>query len=179
MRIVFTGTHGTGKTTLLENMKKDHLLPTYEYICNLTRDVMRRGFPINKEGDDRTQLALLAAHLNTFNKDDFVIDRCLLDICSYNRYLRDMGIVCREVVGLADAMLEDSYRNYDIIFYLKPEFGIVSDGIRSTDVEYQHAVARHLDDLISKYGIPVVPLTGTVEERMAQVKSTLAEVLVA
>ena len=65
MRIVFTGTHGTGKTTLLENMKKDHLLPTYEYICNLTRDVMRRGFPINKEGDDRTQLALLAAHLNT------------------------------------------------------------------------------------------------------------------
>ena len=173
MRIVFTGTHGTGKTTLLEEMRKDPHFSRFAFITNLTRDIMKRGFSINQDGDDRTQLALLSAHLNTLTKDNFILDRSLVDICAYNRYLNSLGKVSAEVVAFAESMLAENASKYDVIFYLKPEFAPVADGIRSTYISYRDAIAENIDDLLSRYSIPSVHLHGSVEERVAQLRAAL------
>jgi len=63
---------------------------------------------------------------------DFVADKCIFD---YYIYADVLGMD-REVVSvLRKLALRNS--NYDYIFYIRPEFPIEDDGIRSTNPEFQ------------------------------------------
>ena len=49
---------------------------------------------------------------------------------------------------------------------LTPEFGIVDDGVRSIDVGFRDEIADLFEQYITTASIPVISLTGTVEERL-------------
>ena len=49
MKIAFTGAHSTGKTTLLNYLKKDPELATdFEFVDEITRRMVKKGLKINE-----------------------------------------------------------------------------------------------------------------------------------
>jgi nicotinamide riboside kinase len=62
---------------------------------------------------------------------------------------------------------------YDYIFYLKPEFDIVDDGTRSTNTQFRDDIVELFDRYIKHIKVPIVYLTGTVEERLEKFYITI------
>jgi nicotinamide riboside kinase len=62
---------------------------------------------------------------------------------------------------------------YDYIFYLKPEFDIVADGTRSINTKFRDEIVDLFDNYIQKVNVPVINLTGSVEERLEKFYSTI------
>ena len=81
MKIVFTGTQGVGKTTLLDILEKcfSYTEPI-RFVRNFTRDMVKKGLSINEAGTDETQLAIMQAHKDIVtSNDNIIMDRCMLD----------------------------------------------------------------------------------------------------
>ena len=181
MYITFTGAQSTGKSTLIEALKNNNLIKDhFNFIESITRKIKAQGFKINEEGDDQTQLAMLRGHLSLLeNQDkDCIADRCLVDVCAYTLYLFETHKVSAEVTGKVLAHLKKSLCEYDVIFYLVPEFGVVADGTRSESITFRDRVADIYEMLISMIktlGKEVYKLTGSVEERIDSVYKVLRE----
>lgn len=62
-----------------------------------------------------------------------------------------------------------SFNDYDYalvhLFEIYPEFDLVSDGIRSTDLEFRNICSNYYDYYIDTYGINAVNLSGSIDER--------------
>ena len=60
MKIVFSGTHGTGKTTLLNILKNQtSLLNSYDFITEVSRTLQKEGKAIiNENGDELSQYVI-------------------------------------------------------------------------------------------------------------------------
>jgi hypothetical protein len=56
--------------------------------------------------------------------------------------------------------------NYSHVFYLPIEFGIVPDGLRPMDPEFQEDIDRRIVGLLRRYDVHYETLTGGVEERL-------------
>jgi hypothetical protein len=62
---------------------------------------------------------------------------------------------------------------YNHIFYIKPEFPIEDNRIRSTNPEFQKAVDSMYENFLKEHNIPFHYLTGSVDERISQIKKIL------
>jgi len=176
MRIAFTGAQSTGKTTLLTELKS--VAPysyTYTYIDEITRRMIKRGVQINEGGDDVTQLLIMNSHLKNVLSDNVIMDRCALDGVVYTRYLYNRGQVSEWVMDYAEQVFQLIIEKYDHIFYLQPEFAIQHDGVRSTDEGFRDQIAKLFSEYILECEVPVVHLTGTVQDRLTQIKEVINE----
>lgn len=169
MKIALCGAQCTGKTTLMDELEKNKIFRDYKFCDEIARDIMRMGFEINKKGDNDTQLMIMTTHLqNLLCNENLVTDRCLIDGYSYSQYSYEIAGTVDEWVNEFSKKLTKEYSSkYDIIFYLKPEFKIVDDGVRSIDVNWQNAMVDYFDMTINILeNVNIVRLTGTVEERV-------------
>jgi len=176
MKIAFTGAQSTGKTTLLTELKS--VAPysyTYTYIDEITRRMIKRGVQINEGGDDVTQLLIMNSHLKNMLSDNVIMDRCALDGVVYTRYLYNRGQVSEWVMDYAEKVFQLIIEKYDHIFYLQPEFAIQHDGVRSTDEGFRDQIAKLFSEYILECEVPVVHLTGTVQDRLTQIKEVINE----
>lgn len=174
MRIAFTGAQSTGKTTLLEALKGNETFRySYEFVDEITRRMVKKGLEINETGSDTTQLLILNEHIKNQLYRNVVMDRCLLDGVVYTNWLHNNGSVSKWVYDYAYNLFEHYKDNYDFIFYLKPEFAIVDDGVRSTDIKFRDEINELFESHISQIKAPVVTLTGSVKERLEKLNNTL------
>ena len=74
-------------------------------------------------------------------------------------------------------MFEETISSWDAIFFLRPEFEIVDDGVRSVNVEFHRNIVFLFDHFIKKYNLQVIQLTGSVEDRVNQFKVELSKLL--
>ena len=176
MKIAFTGAHSTGKTTLLNELKgdKDFSLE-YTFIDEITRRMTKKGLQINEAGNDMTQLLIMNSHVSNILKSNSVMDRCALDGVVYTRYMYEQGKISDWVMDFAEKVHEKIIDKYDYIFYLTPEFGIEDDGVRSVNEGFQKRVATLFEDYILQCEIPVTHITGSVQERVKQIKEKINE----
>lgn len=176
MKIAFTGVQSTGKTTLVNELKKNPVFKDYTFSTNLTRQIKELGFKINEEASDETQIAIMIRHSENIKNENLICDRCVLDCLSYTFYLYNHKKVSHETLAFLKSFFFDRYINkYDVIFYLKPEFAMENDNVRSVDEEFRDEMVKIFDKIILEEKIPVVKLTGTVEERMKKIYETLKE----
>lgn len=175
MKIAFTGAQSTGKTTLLNELKTDYNYRTFTFIDEITRRMTKHGLQINEGGDSMTQLLIMNSHLKNILKEDVIMDRCVLDGVVYTRYLYDKGQVSEWVMDYAEKIFQLIIEQYDYIFYLVPEFDIKDDGVRSIDNDFRNQIVKIFNDYILQCEVPVIKLTGTIEERIKQVKETINE----
>lgn len=174
MVIAFSGTHSTGKTTLLDSLKDDKDFKyDYTFIDEITRRMSKRGLSINEDGGDIVQLLIMNAHLKNALNDNAIMDRCVLDGVVYTHWLAREGKVSQWVLDYAVNVFQLVVTKYDYIFFLVPEFDIVPDGVRSTDVRFRDEVAELFTYYIERYNVPVVSLTGAVEDRLQQFKKAI------
>lgn len=166
MLISFSGAQSTGKTTLLNKLKEDKNLSNYKFIDEITRNIQRKGYKINEMGDSETQKLIMDSHLENSEFENAILDRCSLDGLCYTEYLYNKGNISEDVMNYTRDVFEKTIKKYDIIFYLKPEFEIVNDNVRSTDKEFQNEIVKLFDKNIEKYNINVIQLTGSIEERL-------------
>lgn len=167
MRIGITGAHSVGKTTLLNALRSEPFFKDFA-ICNeVTREVKEMGFNINENGNDQTQLMIMQKHIvNIFMNDNMVTDRIALDCLVYSTYLNMKGKISSQALIKIKHMYERIMPHYDYIFYIRPEFDIVDDGVRSIDVSFRDGVADLFEGYISESNLKVHVLSGSVRSRV-------------
>ena len=177
MIVSFTGAQSTGKTTLLNQMRNWECLKDYTFIDEITRSIKKKGMSINEKGNDNTQTAIMNAHIENLKKgNNLVLDRCSLDGVVYTHYLYLHGKVSKDTLDYARQVFFETCLKYDKIFYLKPEFDIVEDGVRSNNVQFRDEIASIFEGYIADFNLRkynVVELTGSVEERLEAVKKEM------
>ncbi len=174
MKVSFTGAQSTGKTTLLEAIKQnEEFRYKYEFIDEITRRMTKKGLKINEEGGNTTQLLIVNEHIKNTLYTDAVMDRCIIDGVVYTEWLWKEGKIERWVLDYAENVFNYYKNRYDYIFYLKPEFNIVADGTRSMDLRFRNEIVDLFDNYINKVSIPVIQLTGSVEERLEKFYNTI------
>lgn len=177
MKIAFTGTHSTGKTTLINSIKDSIICsPTIsvKYVTEVARKIISRGFPLNNLATKDSYVNYINDQLNAErdidNYDLFISDRTLLDPLAYmitnksfpSPFIEDYFIQMMENVWL----LEQS--RYDLYVYFPIEFPLVADGVRPDDEKYRAAVDKVILSTLKKYDINYVTITGSIEERKSQ-----------
>ena len=164
-RIVLTGTHSTGKKTLLDQLKGDNMLSSYMFLTEVTRDLEKRGLSINERGTDETQITIACQHYLNLLYNQSIADRCMIDCMAYTEWLFLNSKVTEETYKYVTWLFTLSLPKYTTIFYLPSEIPLVDDGVRSMSHEFRNEVEEIFEKLINTYSIPVVRLTGSVQNR--------------
>jgi nicotinamide riboside kinase len=166
MRICLSGSHGTGKSTLLKKIANDINL---EIISEVTRDLNKQGLKINEKGNDfsYTQFILFNKHLEfLFFKENFISDRGLLDVISYTYYLYKEKKVKKEIYDFIFSNIKNNINLYDKIFYFHIEFEIEDDGVRSISKNFQKNIEKIIEEFIINLNLQnVIFVRGSLEER--------------
>lgn len=179
MKIGLTGTHSTGKTTLVGALLSEKYFDGYYADTNSTRWIKDIGFTINQEGDSISQELIMMRRVATlFTKPRMIADRTVIDVMSYTAAGYEDGRISDETYHKNLEYMRASIDEYTHIFWLQPEFDIVEDGVRSNDISYRDTIANNIAHLVSQYQInggttPITVLTGSVRERVTQVLTAL------
>lgn len=177
MKYCLTGTHSTGKSTLLAALKE--VYPEAYFNDSSTRDATTKEERRLEVITDQTQRNIYHKILEkevmldlVSRKRNVFMDRSFIDFVAYTHAFYTRGHLSK---NFRDAMVKELTKRldyYDIVFYLPIEFEIVDDGIRSIDVELQKEVDSHIREMLSMFD-SVVTLKGTLDERIAQIRNSI------
>ena len=167
MKIAITGAQGTGKTTLLNALKREFIDGRDAvFLGEITRKLLKQGIDINEDGGNMTQVLIMNSHVENILHEKSIMDRCALDGVVYTRWMYNKGLVEEWVMDYAERVFTLLIEKYDKIFYLIPEFDIEDDGVRSTDIDFRNEIVTIFNQYIVECEIPVVQLTGSVDNRI-------------
>ncbi|MFP5225526.1 MAG: AAA family ATPase [Actinomycetota bacterium] len=175
-RIAIVGSFSTGKTTLAEAAAGPLGLPL---LPEVAREVASEGFQLDKDATPEVEtLIFLRQYRNEMQHRTFVSDRSLIDVMAYAAWVLENQRRRREFalwdtcVDIAEHRLRTQYTH---IFYLPIEFGIVSDGLRPMDPEFQRDIDQRILGLLDRYSLKWDTLTGSVEERLEALTAAVTE----
>lgn len=179
MKVALTGSHGTGKTTLLNHVAG--LLEARGESVSVCREVPRI---IAAEADDpgffrrgtnvplRQALILfrqvVEEGLREAEADIVLADRTVVDHLAYTVALFPELSDVPEGKALTSAV-RAWIGHYDLIVKLPIEFPAIDDGTREAGEAFQAEIDRVIDALYEQFATATSVVRGTVEERAAAV----------
>ncbi|MEM8617415.1 MAG: nicotinamide riboside transporter PnuC [Pseudomonadota bacterium] len=163
LMVCFIGAESSGKSTLSERLARElSTLSVEEYGRTLW---VERGGKLDFEDYlhiAETHIAMEEAAREAANRFVFV-DTTPLTTLFYSK----------EHKGRIDPKLESlANRKYDVVFLCHPDFPMVQDGWRGEESFRQAQHQWYLRELDAR-GMAYISLTGTLEEKVAKVKSVL------
>jgi|SRR3970040_646609 len=173
MRIVFTGTHGVGKSTLLNDPRMTEILrevdPHWDCWHYMFWDGIGRKVHTKFRMSDRMKQRYFNywyAYNHHYHRS-YVGSRAIYDTWAYSRLLQGQWFEYR--------LMSWAVKNvwYDHVFYVPIEFPLEQDGIRYTDPEFQKQHDRETRLILDFYKIPYHTLTGSVDDRLDQIQHVL------
>lgn len=177
MVVSISSTHNTGKTTLIESLKKETFFSKFNFIGSPTRKAKKEGMSINNQADnyDDTQLFCLQHDLeviSNYNRtgQHYILDRSLLDTYIYSKYLHRNNKVSDKVY--LDVL--DAWKQYHHIYNLfivpnKNDVELVMDGDRIDDRGFRQDIHElFLVEFLDMKNI--LQVSGTTEQRIQQIK---------
>jgi nicotinamide riboside kinase len=178
VKVGLTGSHGTGKTTLLLELKKE--LPR----CNLVSEAARDcPFPLNEKTNFRSQEFIFRTQVQReldVPLDDITIsDRTVYDQLAYIRYAYESGNITYDEYMVLEQYINHWGHTYDYIFYIPIEFEMECDGVRSPDEHYRKAIDQHIKDILNEHVDTLYrcEVRGTPQQRAALVKNVILEMV--
>lgn len=185
--IAFTGPGCSGKTTLIKRLDFSKFLKGEIYHINShTRELKHKGFPINSEGSDDTQIMITLKHFENIKNDlgmNCVFDRCVLDGFVYTKWLWRKDQVSNYVKEFAEGVYLNNIEKYNIVFYCTPDFKYTKDKDRDSnkqDIEIIKAIYDEeitiLENILYTKDTRIIRLTGNVEERKIVVENQLKNI---
>lgn len=177
MVISFTGSHSTGKSTLL-NQCQQHFGKRFKYVEEVTRLVKRKyNVLINEQGNDETQCLIINQHIiNSLKyKKNVIMDRCIIDGIVYTSWLAKNGQVSNWVDDYAFNVGKILAPKIDVIFHCIPDFELVKDGERSENKTFRNEVNEMMNHILDQeqFKNKTVKLHGNIEQRMQIIKDTI------
>lgn len=170
MKIVFTGSHGTGKSTLVNELLKvynDHIGPS-----NFRREMSLELplFNIYKQADIISQ-GFITGYMayQAISNNKFIQDRCIIDTFAYTDY----ADILDEYKEKLFQTYKDIVFKYDYIFYIPVEFDIIEDGFRETEKEYQKQIDQKIKYYLDIIGVKYYTLSGSVEQRLYEINKII------
>lgn len=146
MRIGVVGTHGVGKSTLVNALSKMHNIPAIDEQIRLTvnkYNTLGYNTPDEMVGSTWYNDMVLDTMISQINLEkqygnSFVSDRTLLD---YYIYCSRLSKDADSILILMKAAIIDYYcKNYDLILYVPILFDLIGDCYRNTDVSFQKQI---------------------------------------
>ena len=190
MRIALSGAQGTGKTTLINELKNGSFLPHYTFYDEVVRNLVKRtGISINRKADDYSQTAITneqvrLASETTFNTPNAFFDRCIVDSHAFTifDYVREQ--ISKKVYMYSSEMLKMvfTYFPYDMVIYIPPKIQLVEDGVRDTDVQYRNRIDKLMTNVLNYNSIKssstkIYTLTEiSVQGRIKEILNNMEEV---
>ena len=172
-RIILTGAQGTGKTTLMNALAVDGTRT-----LSIARDTANElGWPPADDQVETYQKDLFAKALKTLSsKKNYISDRGLTCIAAYTFDGVLSEKVAKKTADNQYLKLQKFHQdNPDVlVVYVPIEFEIEDDGLRPADTAYQEKIDFFIKNILDTAGVKYITVTGTVEERAAQVEKALA-----
>jgi len=174
MKIGLCGTMSVGKTTLVNALKQLPEFADYNFATERSKYLRDLGIPLNTDSTIKGQIIFLAERTAELMNENVITDRTVIDVMSFTKAAKSINYYEAEAFcGLAKNLLHE----YDYIFYVSPVGVEIEDnGVRETDTEDR----KLIDFLIglnlreNKHRIKnLTTLSGTTEERIAQIKETI------
>ena len=177
MKIGISGAQSVGKTTLLNALRSEKCFKDYDIRNEVTRSVKALGVNINELGSDISQQLIMKEHIyNLVMFDNMITDRTALDGVVYTHWLCQKGNVSTECFDESVLVFEKTWSMYDYMFYIRPEFPIEDDGVRSASKEWQDEIVELFDQYIANYELKVINVSGSVRERVNTILRTIGEI---
>lgn len=180
--VAFCGAHGTGKSTLVEELRKD---PRCICIDSVTRtNTTQAERRIDPDIDmDQTQLKILEAIKSKVhdlrelkyalgNDKVIVLDRSAIDFYAYCKNFLVKNLISYKTFEKVENQLWDLTRIIDRFYYLPIEFNLIDDGVRNLDEDLRQGVDKVIREQLLKFG-RTVELTGTLQTRLFRLNRTL------
>lgn len=178
MKIALTGTHGVGKTSLLDQLSSDTALNvriTPEVPRIITSSLSDNEFFRRGNNTLLKQCMILYGQVVMENSEKHTLticDRTVLDHWAYTRCLFE-----NEFPEYLETIFHDlttaHIKTYDQIFYIPIEFEVEDDGTREGDLKFQREIDSEILRLLKEYSVPYIKITGQIENRLNQIKSKL------
>lgn len=169
--IGFVGADGTGKTTLIQRLKRE-CTESVEVVAGVARTVISFGYPLGKNASKESYIELSHRYQEKMfaclqQNRTFLAERTLLDPLAYavvnNGLPRPQ--IGTEFIEFLRAQWKMDSRNFDVYFYFPIEFPVKMDDIRVPDEKYRHEVSDVMLELLSSSGIEVIQISGSEDAR--------------
>lgn len=184
-RIIFLGTHGTGKTTLANELTKIIGIPVVESVAReVSKDLKQledAGVVKPYKVPDSIRKSAYQNVLCSMAFWDFmrwvnadipcIMTRCPLDTIAYAMADKNVtqDIVESNLDNLKNNDVFQQAIRSSLFIYIPIEFGIENDGVRPTDTNFQKEVDACIRNLIYDFEITPLVVTGSVEERLKSI----------
>ena len=173
LRIALIGSHGTGKTSIVEELVRITRLPIIEEIA--------RNYDMNTSNIyeyKHYQKQLLLEQIKTetsliLSKGSFISDRSSIDNMAYFLLKCKLNATKQELVWYSQIAIHNSLR-YSHLFYVPIEIPLPTDDeFRFEDEMFQKNIDREINEIISRFGVGVITIRGSLKERV----KTILEVI--
>jgi thymidylate kinase len=174
MRYALTGSHGVGKTSIINGLEDFLIEKHITAITNSSRarNIKASGLNINDKADDITELLIASNHISHFSNDNWFADRSIIDTYAYAEVSHRRGNISAKTFNTISHLAVNFVGLYDIIFYIPIEFDMVSDGIRKDDESYRKEVDKEIVNFL-EYHKKFEILSGSVENRVSKAQSLI------
>ena len=173
MKIGFCGTMSVGKTTLVNALKELPEFKNYKFRTERSKYLMEMGIPLNTDSTLKGQLVFSAERAAELMQENIITDRTIVDVIAFANLSESMTSGEKFYLG---ATIQPLMNEYDILFYVSPEGVEIEDnGVRETDADYRMAIDKEIKSIIGMHKNNTPIIKGTVEERIEQVKNTIAQ----
>ena len=173
MKIGFCGTMSVGKTTLVNALKELPEFKDYTFRTEPSKHLMDLVIPLNTDSTLKGQLVFASERAAELMQEKIITDRTVIDVMAFCDLSTSME---EHEKHYLNATLYYLIKEYDILFYVSPEGVEIEDnGVRETDAEYRNAIDEKIKSLTQMFRTHTFTIKGTVEERIEQVKTTIAQ----
>ena len=175
MKIGLCGTMSVGKTTLVNALKELPEFKNYKFATERSKYLSSLGIPLNTDSTLKGQLIFAAERAAELMQEDMITDRTIIDVMAFADLSKSMSKAEKEHLN---GVLWHLIKEYDIIFHIDDiSIPIEDNGVRETNKDYRLAIHDKISSILGMFGgmsRKVVIISGTIEERVEQVKAALA-----
>ena len=146
-KISISSTHGVGKTTLINLLKKIYNTDKtifYPESAIYVNEMNKKKFKLNQESNIDTQKLIMEMEVKNVQNSNLYqdklcfFDRCVLDTYIYCIYLFEHNKLSLEEFSLIEKYYNENIYKYDYIFFIESRsLKIDNNGYRSLDKKYQ------------------------------------------
>lgn len=163
--IALIGSHGTGKTTLLKYFKK--AMPEYIVTDGSSRMVRSFNNEIENKLSPKEEQLLINRISDTQWPHEIRFKKTIQTRTPLDHYAYSLALGYNDYARERLELFKGSNYKSVTYFYIPVEFDLVDDGIRYTSPKFQEKIDSILRSLIEELDIPIVTLTGSVQERLS------------